>query len=264
MLDFLKKGKDKNENFWALLIEDSWISSAIWQIEDGKVEVKVTAPSTRLGEDLIEAVDASLSLCSQNLPETQEEPSKTVFGVPSLWIEDGNIKEEHLEKLKKVCHELSLTPSGFVVLSEAIAHLIKSEEGAPLTGITMGISSDNFEIAIFNAGKLTGSTIVARSISPEEDMIEGLSRLSGGLANFPSRIILYNQKESELEEIKSVLNDANWDKVEGPKFIHTPKIEIVDPNKKILAVALAGGSEIGGVDGVVNAGAPSPEPEEVL
>lgn len=250
MLDFLKKPQELKENFWALLIEPEWITSAIWQIEDGKVEIVSSSPATRWETEanLIEAIDASLSSCTQSLSEEVSDPTKTVFGVPSSWINEGNIKEEYLEKLKKVCQDLSLVPSGFVVLSEAISHFIKEEDQSPLSGVVVGISDETLDISIFNQGKLLGTTSVLRSVSIEEDVVEGLSRLSVDVENLPSRIILFNQKEQELESIRESLNNSEWDK----KFMHTPKVEILDPTKKIMAVALAGGSEMGEVHGVVN------------
>lgn len=251
MLDFLQKPKDTKENFWALLIEPEWITSSIWQITDGKVEIVSTSPATRWESDLIEPIDTSLSICTQNLPDDVPDPTKTVFGVPNTWIDGGNIKEEYLEKLKKICQDLSLVPSGFVVLSEAISHFIKQDEEAPLSGIVIGISTESLDVSIFNSGKLIGTTTILRSVSIEDDMAEGFSRLGGELENFPSRIILFNQKEQELEEIKNTLNNADWNKIGNSKFIHAPRIEILDPSKKILAVALAGGSELGEVSGII-------------
>lgn len=264
MLDFLQKPKATKENFWALLIEPEWISSAIWQITDGKVEIISTSPATRWENDLIEAVDTSLSACTQSLPEEVPDPTKTVFGVPNAWIDGGNIKEEYLEKLKKVCQDLSLVPSGFVVLSEAISHYYKQEEGVHLTGVVVGISTETLDISIFSTGKLIGTTNVFRSISIEEDMTEGLSRLGTNQENFPSRIILFNQKEHELEEVKNSLDGVDWNKIGNSKFIHTPRIEIFDPAKKIMAVALAGGSELGEVNGFVEQQAPEVRPETVV
>lgn len=252
MLDFLKKTSEVRENYWALLIEPDWITSAIWQISEGKVEIISSSPATRWEDDLIEPIDASLSACTQNLADDVVDPTKTVFGVPNSWLLDGNIKQEYLEKLKKICTDLSLVPSGFVVLSEAISHFIKQEEEIPLSGIVVGISNEALDISIFDSGKLLGTTSVLRSVSVEEDMVEGISRLNGELENLPSRIILFNQKEQELEEIKNSLNDADWNKMAHAKFAHTPKIEILDPSKKILAVALAGGSEMGEVDGILD------------
>ncbi len=248
MLDFLKKTEEIKENYWALLIEPEWITSSIWHITNGKVEVVATSPATRWEEDLIEPIDASLSSCTQSLPDDFPDPTKTVFGVPSAWLNGGNIKDEYLEKLKKICDELSLVPSGFVVLSEAISHFIKQEEESNLSGIVIGISIESLDLSIFDGGKLIGTTSVLRSVSAEEDVVEGISRLSGDLENLPSRIILFNQKEQELEEFKNILEGVDWTKLgqsDHPKFIHPPKIEILDPSKKILAVALAGGSEMG-------------------
>ena len=229
------------------------MTSAIWQIESGKVEIISSSPASRweTESNLIEAIDASLSSCTQSLPDEVPDPTKTVFGVPNSWIDGGNIKEEYLEKLKKVCQDLSLVPSGFVVLSEAISHFIREVDEIPLSGIVVGISDENLDISIFNLGKLIGTTSVLRSVSVEEDVTEGLSRLSSSVENLPSRVILFNQKEQELESIKESLNNSDWNKIGNSKFMHTPKVEILDPNKKIMAVALAGGSEMGEVHGVV-------------
>lgn len=250
----ISKTKEEKKYFWALLLEPSWVASAVWLIEDDKVEVIATSLSTRWEneDNLIEAVDASLSSCIQNLSIEFDEPAKTVFGVPSMWVEEGNIKEVYLESLKKICKELSLEPSGFVVLPEAIANFIKTKEQSPLSGITVGISNEDLDISIFNLGKLVGTTIVARSVSVQDDFLEGLSRLSTGAENFPPRILLYNQKEAELEEIKTTLDSFDWGKIGDSGFLHTPKIEIIEPDNKILAVCLAGGSEMGEINSIVS------------
>lgn len=246
MLDFLQKPKSDKEHFWALLIEPEWISSAIWNINDeGKVETVSVAPPTRWDDNLLESIDTSLSACTQNLPEDFPDPTKTVFGLPNSWIEGGNITAEKLSTLKDICEKLSLTPAGFVVLSEAVSHYIKSEDSGATNYITVGVSEQNLEISIFNLGTLSGVANVLRSVSIDDDLTEGLVRLGGNLSSFPARIILFNQKEQELEDLKETLNNADWNKIGGSKFIHTPRVEIFDPNKKIIAVALAGGSELG-------------------
>ena len=251
MLDFLQKPKNLKEQFWALLIEQDWVIAAIWQITDGKVEVLHKSPATRWETDLIEPIDAALSSCTQDLAEDFPDPTKTVFGVPNSWVDGGNIKEEYLTKLKEICKDLSLVPSGFVVLSEAISYLIKNEEGSMFSGIIAGISTESLDLSIFSLGKLVGSTSVLRSVSVDEDITEGLSRLGENQENFPPRVIFFNQNEKELDEIKNNLEGSDWNSIGNSKFIHTPRIEIFDPNKKIIAVALAGGSELGEVSEVV-------------
>src|SRR3990172_6833585 len=45
------------------------------------------------------------------------------------------IKKEYLGKLKKISDSLDLKPMGFLVVTEAISHLLQKEEGAPVSAI---------------------------------------------------------------------------------------------------------------------------------
>lgn len=250
--DFLANRDTKEKDFfWALVMESGWLQAGIWNIEETKAHVVSVSPpiAWETDEDLIGAVDAALSATVQSLPDDFREPSKTVFGVPASWVDAGQIKDKHLNKIKDICRELELEPSGFVVLPEAIAHFVKSEEGAPLSAVVVEIGKDYLEVAVFKMGKLFGTTQVSRSVSVIDDLGEGLSRFSG-VDNLPSRIIVYNGKEGELDEVKQTINENDWEKSEKINFLHTPTVEVFSPEKKVLAVALAGGLEIGGVAAV--------------
>ncbi len=243
-----KEKKEKEKYYWALLIEPDWVQAGIWSIVDGKAKVVSSSPPAawKLEEELIQATDAALSSSVQNLSEDVKEPSKTVFGVISSWVEEGEIKQEYLEIIKKVCSNLSLEPVGFVVLSEAISHLIKKEEGSPLSAVVLGVSEQNIELSIFKLGNLIGTSQVARSVSVVDDVAEGLARFSDG-EPMPSRFLLYNGKEGDLEEVRQSLVKGNWEDFEKIKFLHPPKIETIIPEKKVSAVVLAGASEIADV-----------------
>jgi hypothetical protein len=247
-------GSEKNsslELFWALIIEPDWVQAGIWRIFDEKAQVILTSkPSAwKLDEELIQAADVALSSCAQGLPEGEKEPEKTVFGVVSSWVSKGEIKEENLEKIKKICSDLSLIPAGFVVLAEAISHLIKTKEGSPLNAIVLGVYEHHIDISVFKLGNFLGNADVSRSVSILDDLIEGLTRLSDTEA-FPSRLVLYNSKEGELEEARQSLVKADWDNVEKIKFLHTPKIEVITPDEKVNAISLAGASEIADVSSI--------------
>src|SRR4030042_6363279 len=142
--DFLTR-KESGQYFWALVLEPNWVQAGIWQIVEKKAEVIGISPSAawETDEELVTACDTALSAATQKLPEEITEPTKTVFGVPSSWVEGGEIKKEYLERIRKVCTDLSLEPSGFVVLPEAIAHLLKSKEGASLNAITLGVGKED-------------------------------------------------------------------------------------------------------------------------
>lgn len=249
-----EKGQDK-EYYWSLVVEPGWIQAGAWTIIGGKAEVVAISPASawETDEELISGADTALSACVQGLPEDASDPSKTVFGVSSSWVEDGQIKKEYLEKLKKVCSDLSLEPTGFVSLPESVAHYTKSQEGSPLSGIVVGVSMENMEITVFRLGNLIGTSHVARSVSPVEDVVEGLTRFAGD-EPLPSRFILYDGKESELEEIRQSLLKGQWDEVEKIKFLHTPKVEVFTPETKVMAVALGGASEIADVSSVSKMG----------
>ncbi len=249
--DFLTTREHPPELYWSLVIEEGWIQAGVWYIGENAAEVVSISPGAAWSEEdeLTGAVDAALSSAIQKLPENYKEPNKAVFGVSSSWVKGGEITEEHLAKIKKLCTELSLNPVGFVVLPEAIAHLCKSEEGSPLNAIILGLGSGKIEISVFKLGNLIGTTEVSRSVSLVEDVTEGLSRFEGA-SPLPSRFIVYNGKEGELDEAKETLLQTSWEGVEKIKFLHTPKAEVLSPDRKVLATSLAGAAEIGHVSQV--------------
>lgn len=244
--------KREKDLYWAVVVEPGWVQAGIWEIVENKAEVISVSPVTpwETDSEIVGASDAALSSAIQLLPEGLKEPSKTVFGVPPSWVDKGQIKEEYLSKIKNVCTELSLEPSGFVVLSEAITHLIKVEEGSPVNAIVAGFGKEFLELSVFRLGNLVGTTQVSRSVSFFDDALEGLSRFSL-TESLPSRIIIYDGKEGDLEEVKEVLTAGSWENLEKVKFLHTPKIEIFAPEKKVTAVALAGAAEIAGVTEII-------------
>lgn len=258
---FLPKKEEEQEYLWALIIEPGWVQAGIWRIYDDRAQVVYSGVPVawELEEDLTNSADVALSAAIQNFPEEVSEPSKTVFGVVSSWVEGGEIKPEYLERIKKLCSELSLKPVGFVVLSEAISHFIKSQEGSPASAITIGVYKESIEISVFKLGKLLGNTKVARSISLVDDVAEGISRFSQE-GDMPSRILIYNGREAELEEARQLLHNANWEDFETVRFLHTPKIETIDSRRKIEIVSLAGASELANVTSLQ----PSDEKRDVL
>ncbi len=249
--DFLTNKESPPDLYWSLVIERGWVQAGIWYIGETSAEVLTISPGAAWETDseLVGACDAALSSCVSNLPENYEEPSKTVFGVSSSWVKEGEIQDEYLTMIKTVCTDLSLTPVGFVVLPEAIAHLYKSEEGSPLSSIIIGLGPESLEISVFKLGNLVGTTNVARSISITEDVTEGLSRFEGA-SPLPSRMIVFDGKGGELEEAKEELMKASWDGNEKMKFLHTPKAEILMSDRKVLATCLAGATEIGEVTAI--------------
>ena len=251
--DFLANREKPPELYWSLVIESGWAQAGVWYIGGSAAEViSVSPPAAWETEDeLTGAVDAALSSAVAKLPEDYQEPSKTVFGVPSVWVKGGEISADYLAKIKDLCRDLSLNPVGFVVLPEAIAHLHKSEEGSPLSAIILGLGKEFLEISVFKLGNLVGTSQVSRSLSLIEDVTEGLSRFEGS-APLPSRFIVYDGKGAELTEAKEALMQESWLNIPKIKFLHTPKVETLSSDRKVLATSLAGANEIGQVSQVTS------------
>ena len=248
----LSKKKEKKEYFWALTLEPGWVQAGIWTVTDGKVDVVSTSPVSAWGteDELVNSADTVLSAAASEIPEDAGEPSKTVFGVPTSWVKEGSISETYLGKIKHICTKLSLEPVGFVVLSEAISHYTKSNEGSPLSAVVIGVAPETVEISLFRLGNPAGNFTIARSVSAVDDVVEGLSRFSAS-ETLPSRFILYDGKEGELDDVRQSLMATNWNQYPNIKFLHTPKIEVINPKNKVTATALAGGLEIANTTGLM-------------
>ncbi len=242
----------KQEYYWSLTIEPGWVQSSLWSIgEDNRAKIFSISQASHWETDseLVEVVDASLSSIIVALPEGAKEPSKTILGFSPSWIGDGKIKEEYLTKVKKICSKLSLDPVGFVVLPEAIAFYKKQDEQVPLTAVVVGVSEGSIDVGLFKLGNLVGTVTVVRSVSLFDDVVEGLVGLKIP-DQIPSRFIIYNGKEKDLEEARQAIVTADWEAVSDKiKLLHTPKVEVIDAKEKLIAVSLAGASEIGKVTG---------------
>lgn len=264
-LPIFKKKDDQPELFWSLVVGKNWIDSGIWRIVDSKTQVVARGGSFSWQEGnldtFIEAVDSSLSAAAPHIDPEGQEPDKVVFGLPHTWIENGEIKKENLETLRKLSKELELSPAGFVVLPEALVHYHKAKEGSPLNAILVGLSEESIDVTIASSGKIVGTIEVGRSMALSTDVVEAINQLPP-VHLYPTRIIIYGHKETDMESARQNLLDTEWSNL-SITFLHTPKVEILPPDAALYAVSLAGGAEVGNATGLLDTTAPiSGKPEE--
>lgn len=262
-LPIFKKQEEQPENFWSLVLGKNWVDSAIWRVVGEKTEIIAHGGAFPYQEgdkiSLTEAADGSLSNAASHLPESANEPKKVVFGLPPGYLENGEIKKDTVEILKVLSKELELSPVGFVVIPEAIIHLLKSQEGAPPNVILIGSPEDFLEITLIQNGKSLGTTEVGRSMSVGQDLQEGLARLPE-VTQYPTRILVYDHKTADIEATKNNLLETDWEKV-GLSFLHTPKVEVLPEDVVARAVSLAGGAEIGHATILAGTDFPSAQPK---
>jgi len=245
----ISQKEEKKENFFALTISSEKVKSAIWTIEKGVTKVVSIGESASWSEegDLLDAVDKTLSSATETFtPEEEvEEPNKVIYGLAEDWVKEEKIISSKLEILKKISQKLDLKPVGFVVITEAIIHQLKVNEGVPPTAILLALSKTRAYVALVNLGKIIASATVERSQDLGADVTEGLSRFEIKKP-FPARILLYNNGP-DLEKAREELLAYSWP---TSSFLHLPKIEILPSDFDIRAVALAGGREVAKAAGV--------------
>lgn len=243
-LPFLEK-KSKSEYFLSLVLRDEKASAVVFEEINGKINVVgehvesfKTSVEDVTEEEFLVAIDKAVSTAEKNLPPDVES-HRTVFGVKQGWTEGGKIKPEYLAKLKKVSDELEFKPMGFLVIPEAIGHLLQKEEGAPLTGVLAEIGQKNVTLSLFKAGKIleTKSGLLGESIILT---VENLLKHFSIAETLPPRIILFDGGEDVLQQ---EFISHKWAK--DLPFLHIPQVSALPSNFDARAVLNGAGEQLG-------------------
>lgn len=244
------------EQFLALSLGSETVHSAVWQIDKGDPRIVSLGSIEEWNGDetkLIAAADTSLSTA---LEPIEKEPDKIIFGLPESFVVDDKIAPERQTLLKDLSEKLTLKPIGFVVITEAIIHWLKTKEGTPATTILLELSETEVIVTLVKVGKSLGSKTVGRSEDLGADVEEGLARFAQ-TDTLPSRMIVYDG-HLDLESARQTLLSYPWqDKL---PFLHFPKIELLDKDVVIRAISLAGGNDSNLTNTTALEPPPSPPP----
>lgn len=262
--------KEVGEDYLAVKISTTEVSAATWKVEGEKVslgKVAQTEIKSEDFEDLLAAADQVISEAVGPEEDQNVETEKVIFGLPFHWVEDGKIRTDKLDLLRRICKELDLKPLGFVLLSEALENYYKEIEGAPLTAILLEFDKGAGLLTMYRAGKNLGNTplSVANTQDVSLELEKALKKFTQSEV-LPSRIVIYDGK-GKLEEIADNITAFPWTK--NLPFLHFPRVEILPSNEVVKAIAVAGGMQMGGHFEVNEAGevgqdiTPVPEPIQV-
>lgn len=238
--------KDDAAYYLSLLIGDEKAHASVFAEKNGKIEIigeheeHFSTPVEKLSDEaLLDILDKTISNAEATLPEGFQ-TRKTIFGVKENWIEETKIKKEYLNKLKKVCDSLGLTPIGFLVIHEAVAHLLQKEEGAPVSAILTEIGTDELAVSLLRAGKILETHRVKIETSIPHTIDKTLHQFSN-YEILPSRIIVFN--EHKHPKLSQELTTHQWSK--SLPFLHVPQIKILPPKFEARAILFGAATQMG-------------------
>ena len=234
-----KKREEKKENFLALEINKETIKAAVWTVKSGEVKVLKLGSIEEWEEekDFLSAADVTISSVSENITP---EPQKVIFGLPEHWVKGEAIASEKKPLLAGLCQKLDLKPVGFVVSLEALITYLKDKQGTPPSAIFIRLSETEIVVSLITLGKVIASHHVGRSQDLALDIKEGLARFKS-VDSFPARIILFDGL-ADFEEAKQQIISFDW-QAKMP-FLHFPKVESLNRDFVMEAIAVSGGSEV--------------------
>lgn len=249
-LPFLGK-KSEEEYYLALVLRDEKISALIFKQQFEKVtvisknEINLTETLEKIPLDtLVSILDKVITHAETRLP-ADIEIKDTVFGVKDSWVIDKKISKDYLARLKHVCSELSLTPIGFIVLSEAIAHLIQQEEAAPVTALITEIGKYMVTVSLFRAGKLI-ETVDKPILETPMNTVDTALKEFNSIEILPSRIILF-QSDSSIDSRPNDLSQKfiahQWSKT--LPFLQIPQISILPDEFDGKAIVAGAAAQLG-------------------
>lgn len=245
----LGKKEPQQEHFLALILKERAVKAVIWGEKDGQVAVvdqgmvKAEKNLDALEPaELLPLVDQAIGIAEKTLPQSVK-TTKTIFGLNEWWVGGTTISQPYMGKIKRLSKELDLTPLGFVVIPEAIAHQLKLEEGgSPPTALLVSVGTDVIGVTLVRAGRIEASKTTTKEGKSDSETAAAIIRSFGDVEILPSRILLFDGEVS-LEEAKQEFIAYPWTKQFS--FLHFPKIDILPTDLDARAVVSGAAKEMG-------------------
>ena len=244
---FLKPKKEESDYYLGLILTDEKAGAVILKSDEGTL-TKVNAHETPFPvsleelsiDDLITSVDKAVSRAEEILPP-HIQTHQTVFGVKGNWVDDETkkIKHENLDKLKKVCNALDLTPIGFMVTTEAILHLMQDEEGAPVSAVFAEIGKKEIILSLLRGGKVIESVSSPHQEGAPATVDKLLTHFT--VPVLPARIVIFQSKENE--HTHHAFMAHHWNK--DLPFLHMPQVTVLPQAFDMRSIMYGAASQMG-------------------
>lgn len=230
--------------FLVLVLRNEKANAVVFEELNGKIKIigegveYFTDPIDEASiEQMLDVLDKAISTAETLLPQSVQ-TEKTIFGLKEAWVEENKIKKEYLAKLKKISEELSLTPIGFLVISQAISHFLQKEEGAPVSAILVELSQKLATVSLIRAGRII-ETISSDIKENAPATVDTLLKHLESSEILPSRIIIFDGEEDLSQEFIAY----RWSKT--LPFLHLPQITNLPLSFDAKAVLFGAAAQMG-------------------
>ncbi|HWY80130.1 MAG TPA: hypothetical protein VNW29_07270 [Candidatus Sulfotelmatobacter sp.] len=246
-IPFLQSKKEESDYYLALILTDEKAGAVILKTEEDilkKINTHEAFFPDSLEDlsvdELISSVDKAISRAEEILP-SDIQTHQTVFGVKNTWVdpETKKIKKDYLEKLKKVCNALDLTPIGFMVTTEAITHLMQEEEGAPVSAIFAEVNKNEVALSLLRGGKVIESVSSPHLESTPVTVDKLLGHFT--VPVLPARIIIFQSKPDERTSQAFIVH--HWSN--HLPFMHVPQVTVLPTAFDMRSVMSGAATQMG-------------------
>ena len=213
LAQLIGKTKDTTEYYFSLVLSRDGAAVAVWSTGANN-DLLIASVSYGLVHDdtwdeRLRVVDQLLS-AAEDKARSNSAISKTVFGLPAAYLTTaGDITNDARLHLKKLSKLLELNPVGFVALTQAIAFLLKKNEGIPASVILVHCTKETITVSLYRVGmcvrEQTRDVNESVSLSLEEFLTDDKD---GDV--LPSRILLYGFNTEILSQVRGSLLKHQW------------------------------------------------------
>lgn len=254
---FFKKNHQDQSNYLCLVITSDRVTALIWTFEEEQVKV--------LGYDHknLASIDHLLHQAALAIDKAGEEAkvdvAKTVFGLTSDWLEEGNLSAKSQKLLRKLAEELDLEPQAYVPLATSIDHLLAVEQMPAPNFLAIGIFGQE-QGQICEIHQIVANKVIATKTTQSPVNIEKIQALASQLASdnkLPPRIVVYGQDQSS--PLADKIRQADWQDI----FMNEPRIDFLDDQTLTRAVAYAQAADLLGREPILQQAKTAPAADEL-
>src|SRR3989338_7741289 len=256
---FFKKNTPKEEVFLGIVLREKEGIGMVMRIGHGKAELvdKLVFPFVNGLDHLNEDVDQVILKLEKT---TNLHPSKTIFFIYSHVLEPNgkDIKKIYLQKIKEITKNLELQALGYIEAHEAVSHLIEIKEELVLSALLIELNDSEVTVFVYKRGK----KIFQKTLGQTDNLIDDLASIFNEIKLsmlLPSRIILYNSRNSDVEATKILTYRWNQD-----LFVQLPRVEVISQEELLKGMMGVFSNQISGQTLIPEPPSLPPEKKEVM